>query len=99
MKRTQGLTQEEIMQSYQLANKALRNYVFRLEEKIANYESLLKHCPRFRSMQDNNESAQRDVYDAYYEDLDEELEDEEWDGLEESDFEDEWEEDEFLEED
>ena len=43
MKRTQGLTQEEIMQSYQLANKALRNYVFRLEEKIANYESLLKH--------------------------------------------------------
>ena len=46
MKRTQGLTQEEIMQNYQLANKALRNYVQKLQEQLAMYERLMQCCPK-----------------------------------------------------
>ena len=71
----------------ELAGQALRNYVQMLEEKVARYERIMQCCPRFRA-----EKAQEtppppiEWIEPYH---DEELED----GLEESDFEDDLEDD------
>ena len=87
----------------ELASQALRNYVQMLEEKVARYERIMQCCPRFRA-----EKAQEtppppiEWIEPYH---DEELEDgleesdfeddleDDWDGLEESDFEDDFEDD------
>ena len=87
----------------ELAGQALRNYVQMLEEKVARYERIMQCCPRFRA-----EKAQEtppppiEWIEPYH---DEELEDgleesdfkddleDDWDGLEESDFKDDWEDD------
>ena len=93
----------------ELANQALRNYVQMLEEKVARYERIMQCCPRFRA-----EKAQEtppppiEWIEPYH---DEELEDgleesdfeddleDDWDGLEESDFKDDWEDDDLDDED
>jgi len=87
----------------ELASQALRNYVQMLEEKVARYERIMQCCPRFRA-----EKAQEtppppiEWIEPYH---DKELEDgleesdfeddleDDWDGLEESDFEDDFEDD------
>ena len=87
----------------ELAGQALRNYVQMLEEKVARYERIMQCCPRFRV-----EKAQEtppppiEWIEPYH---DEELEDgleesdfeddleDDWDGLEESDFKDDLEDD------
>lgn len=87
----------------ELANQALRNYVQTLEEKVARYERIMQCCPRFRA-EKAQETAPPPIewIEPYH---DEELEDgleesdfeddleDDWDGLEESDFEDDWEDD------
>lgn len=93
----------------ELANQALRNYVQMLEEKVARYERIMQCCPRFRA-----EKAQEtppppiEWIEPYH---DEELEDgleesdfeddleDDWDGLEESDFKDDWEDDDLDDDD
>lgn len=93
----------------ELAGQALRNYVQMLEEKVARYERIMQCCPRFRA-----EKAQEtppppiEWIEPYH---DEELEDgleesdfeddleDDWDGLEESDFKDDWEDDDLDDED
>ena len=93
----------------ELANQALRNYVQMLEEKVARYERIMQCCPRFRA-----EKAQEtppppiEWIEPYH---DEELEDgleesdfeddleDDWDGLEESDFKDDWEDDDLGDDD
>lgn len=93
----------------ELANQALRNYVQMLEEKVARYERIMQCCPRFRA-----EKAQEtppppiEWIEPYH---DEELEDgleesdfeddleDDWDGLEESDFKDDWEDDDWDDDD
>ena len=83
----------------ELANKTLRNYASRLEEKIGKYERIMRHCPRFQVEERAVEPRHTDVYDEFYEDdymEDSDFEDDfedDWDGLEESDFIDDWEED------
>ena len=39
------------VENLELANQTLKNYIQTLEEKIANYEKVLQHCPRFRAEQ------------------------------------------------
>ena len=93
----------------ELAGQALRNYVQMLEEKVARYERIMQCCPRFRA-----EKAQEtppppiEWIEPYH---DEELEDgleesdfeddleDDWDGLEESDFKDDWEDDDLDDDD
>ena len=93
----------------ELASQALRNYVQMLEEKVARYERIMQCCPRFRA-----EKAQEtppppiEWIEPYH---DEELEDgleesdfeddleDDWDGLEESDFKDDWEDDDLDDDD
>ena len=93
----------------ELAGQALRNYVQMLEEKVARYERIMQCCPRFRV-----EKAQEtppppiEWIEPYH---DEELEDgleesdfeddleDDWDGLEESDFKDDWEDDDLDDDD
>lgn len=93
----------------ELASQALRNYVQMLEEKVARYERIMQCCPRFRA-----EKAQEtppppiEWIEPYH---DEELEDgleesdfeddleDDWDGLEESDFKDDWEDDDWDDDD
>ena len=68
-----------------LANQTLKNYIRTLEEKIARYEKMLQHCPRFRAEQQLEED-----------DWEDNGSDDDWDGLEESDFADDWEDDDFA---
>lgn len=93
----------------ELAGQALRNYVQMLEEKVARYERIMQCCPRFRA-----EKAQEtppppiEWIEPYH---DEELEDgleesdfeddleDDWDGLEESDFKDDWDDDDLDDDD
>lgn len=93
----------------ELAGQALRNYVQMLEEKVVRYERIMQCCPRFRA-----EKAQEtppppiEWIEPYH---DEELEDgleesdfeddleDDWDGLEESDFKDDWEDDDLDDDD
>ena len=72
------------VENLELANRTLKNYIQRLEEKLAKYEKMLQHCPRFRAEQQLEEDDWED----------DELEDDDWDGLEESDFADDWDDDE-----
>ena len=39
------------VENLELANQTLKNYIQTLEEKIANYEKVLQHCPRYRAEQ------------------------------------------------
>ena len=39
------------VENLELANRTLKNYIQRLEEKLAKYEKMLQHCPRFRAEQ------------------------------------------------
>ena len=93
----------------ELANQALRNYVQMLEEKVARYERIMQCCPRFRA-EKAQETAPPPIewIEPYH---DEELEDgleesdfeddleDDWDGLEESDFKDDWEDDDLDDDD
>ena len=39
------------VENQELANQTLKNYIQTLEEKIANYEKVLQHCPCYRAEQ------------------------------------------------
>lgn len=97
--RKSNLPLSEQVEILELANKTLRNYANRLEEKIGKYERIMRHCPRFQMEQRAAEPRHTDVYDEFYEDVEADFIDDDWDGLEESDFIDDWEEDDFDEED
>ena len=66
MKRTNNLTAAQIVGNLELANYALKRYVLELEEKIAKYERVLTHCPRFRAEMQAQQFAQPE--EACYED-------------------------------
>lgn len=101
MKSKKELPLSQQIENLELANKALRNYVSQLEEKLARYERIMQRCPRFQAEKSAEmnclESRHTDPYDDFYDDpydeLEDDFEDDDWDGLEESDFEDDWEED------
>ena len=104
MKNKKELPLSQQIENMELANKALRNYVSQLEEKLARYERVMQCCPRFQAEKSAGKSCPEprhtDPYDDFYDDPDDEFEDDfdddwddDWDGLEESDFEDDWEED------
>ena len=100
MKSKKELPLSQQIENMELANKALRNYVSQLEEKLARYERVMQRCPRFQAEKSAGkncpESRYTDPYDDFYDDPYDEFEDDfedDWDGLEESDFEDDWEED------
>ncbi|MBR5775307.1 MAG: hypothetical protein IKY42_03485, partial [Bacteroidaceae bacterium] len=87
MKRTNNLTAAQIVGNLELANHALKRYVLELEEKIAKYEHVLTHCPRFRAEMQAQQFAQLendseefdpwdneneyDAEDAYFDAMDE----------------------------
>ena len=62
------------VENLELANQTLKNYIQTLEEKIANYEKVLQHCPRYRAEQrleaDNWEDE--DDFDDEFDDFDDE---------------------------
>ena len=88
MERRNNLTAAQIVGNLELANQALKRYVLTLEEKIAQYERVLTQCPRFRAEQ-SSAIARHEVYDEFCEDAEAGLIDDDWDGLEEDDFDDE----------
>ena len=94
--KTNKLPLSEQIENLEMANKALRNYTTRLEEKLARYERIVQHCPCIEAEKASGMSC-HDVYDEFYEDIDADMIDDDWDGLEDSDFEEdleeEWEED------
>ena len=49
MKNKKELPLSQQIENLELANKALRNYVSQLEEKLARYERVMQCCPRFQS--------------------------------------------------
>ena len=74
MKRKDNLSAAQIVGNLELANHALKRYVLELEEKIAKYEHVLTHCPRFRAemqaqqfAQLENDSEEFDPWDNEYE--------------------------------
>ena len=93
----------------ELASQALRNYVQMLEEKVARYERIMQCCPRFRAEKAQETPPPPIEWIGPYHD--EELEDgleesdfeddleDDWDGLEESDFKDDWEDDDLDDDD
>ena len=100
MKNKKELPLSQQIENLELANKALRNYVSQLEEKLARYERVMQCCPRFRAEKSAGKSCPEprhtDPYDDFYDDPNDDFDDDwddDWDGLEESDFEDDWEED------
>ena len=104
MKNKKELPLSQQIENMELANKALRNYVSQLEEKLARYERVMQCCPRFQAEKSAGKSCPEprhtDPYDDFYDDPNDDFEDDfdddwddDWDGLEESDFEDDWEED------
>ena len=104
MKNKKELPLSQQIENMELANKALRNYVSQLEEKLTRYERVMQCCPRFQAEKSAGKSCPEprhtDPYDDFYDDPNDEFEDDfdddwddDWDGLEESDFEDDWEED------
>ena len=101
MKNKKELPLSQQIENMELANKALRNYVSQLEEKLARYERVMQCCPRFQAEKSAGKSCPEprhtDPYDDFYDDpndeFEDDFEDDDWDGLEESDFEDDWEED------
>ena len=48
------------VENLELANQTLKNYIQTLEEKIANYEKVLQHCPRYRAEQQLEEEDWED---------------------------------------
>ena len=100
MKNKKELPLSQQIENLELANKALRNYVSQLEEKLARYERVMQCCPRFEAEKSAGkncpEPRHTDPYDDFYDDPNDDFDDDfedDWDGLEESDFEDDWEED------
>ena len=90
--KTSKLPLSEKIEILELANKALRNYTTRLEEKLARYERIVQHCPCIEAEQASGMSC-HDVYDEFYDDVEADMIDDDWDGLEDSDFEEDLEED------
>ena len=105
MKNKKELPLSQQIENLELANQTLRNYARSLEEKLARYENIMQHCPRFLAEQTSPAACSphpTDPYDDFYNNPDDGFGDDfddDWDGLEDSDFEDDWEDDEFLEED
>lgn len=63
------------VENLELANQTLKNYIHTLEEKIANYEIVLQHCPRFRAEQhleeeDWEDEDEFDDFDDFEDDVD-----------------------------
>ena len=63
------------VENLELANQTLKNYIQTLEEKIANYEKVLQHCPRFRAEQhleeeDWEDEDEFDDFDDFEDDVD-----------------------------
>ena len=87
MNRNNNLSTAQIVGNLELANYALKRYILTLEEKLAQYERVLKACPRFRAEQ-SSAIPPHDVYDEFY-DNDEDFMDDDWDDIEDDDFEDE----------
>ena len=71
------------VENLELANQTLKNYIQTLEEKIANYEKVLQHCPRYRAEQrleeedweDEDEFEDFEDEDDFDEDFDEDFDD------------------------
>ena len=70
--KTNKLPLSEQIGNLELANKALRNYTTRLEEKLARYERIVQHCPCIEAEKASG-MACHDVYDEFYEDIDDTL--------------------------
>ena len=70
MKRTNNLSAAQMVGDLELANHALKRYVLNLEEKIAKYEHVLTHCPRFRAEMQAQQFAQpeEDLYEDEWQD-------------------------------
>ena len=71
------------VENLELANQTLKNYIQTLEEKIANYEEVLQHCPRYRAEQrleeedweDEDEFEDFEDEDDFDEDFDDDFDD------------------------
>ena len=71
------------VENLELANQTLKNYIQTLEEKIANYEKVLQHCPRYRAEQrleeedweDEDEFEDFEDEDDFDEDFDDDFDD------------------------
>lgn len=75
MKQRKELPLAVQVENLELANQTLKNYIHTLEEKIANYEKVLQHCPRFRAEQhleeeDWEDEDEFDDFDDFEDDVD-----------------------------
>ena len=75
------------VENLELANQTLKNYIQTLEEKIANYEKVLQHCPRYRAEQRLEEEDWEDE-DEFEDFEDEDDFDEDFDDDFDNDFDD-----------
>ena len=60
------------VENLELANQTLKNYIQTLEEKIAKYEKVLQHCPRYRAEKrlEEEDWEGEDEFDDEFDDLD-----------------------------